>query len=552
MARWLLLWALLVAGAASFCFLWSGRLPLFDTDEPRYAQAAREMMERSDWVLPTFNGEPRYAKPVLFYWLLIGAYRLFGIHEFAARFWSGIAALLIAASLFLSLRFAFNFEAAAFATLCWLTALGTQLFAHAAITDMVLTAFMTGAILAAWHGWRSGQRIWFFVATIATAGAVLTKGPVGLVLPLAILATTGIATKSWQRKIHWQWRDGWIALGCLMLFLALVLPWYWAINVRTRGAFLQQFLLVENVQRYAQSGKIPLWLHLVYFPLTAFLLAFPWSSLAIAAFTPLERLTDNQRAWHTLFRCWALVPVVLFTFSQTKNPQYVLLSTPALSALAALWVTSAASDQERGGKSLWAIAMAMAAVLLFAAHFAINAVPDWRLRLTGGEPIHLGIGFLAMSTLAAIGIALYRLPRRWLVLSGSALLLAFHFFAFHDIASQIGRYRQEPLKRFAQLASFQLAPTDQLVVYRRDLSSVVFYSNRRVMRVDDLTKLEQLLKQPRRVDVLTHVRWLPEVMRIRGVRLVERHGAFVWVSNRPATQPKHLPNSTVSSKRQPD
>jgi 4-amino-4-deoxy-L-arabinose transferase-like glycosyltransferase len=70
------LWALL-ALAIFLCFWETTKTPLFDTDEPRYAQAAKEMMLRGDWVLPTFNGQPRYAKPVMFYWLLIAAYKSF-------------------------------------------------------------------------------------------------------------------------------------------------------------------------------------------------------------------------------------------------------------------------------------------------------------------------------------------------------------------------------------------------------------------------------------------------------------------------------------------
>ena len=136
---------MLTALAALLCFWQMGSVPLFDTDEPRYAQAAREMMERDDWVLPTFNGRPRYAKPVLFYWLIIVAYRLFGVNEFAARFWSGVAALGIACLLGAMMRQAFGVDAALLTALVWLTMVGTQFFAHAAITDMVLTFFMTAS-----------------------------------------------------------------------------------------------------------------------------------------------------------------------------------------------------------------------------------------------------------------------------------------------------------------------------------------------------------------------------------------------------------------------
>ncbi len=541
---------LLALLATVILFLGSGQISLFDTDEPRYAQAAREMMERGDWILPTFNGQPRYAKPVFFYWLLISAYRLFGVNEFAARFWSGVACFAIAALLFFALRKPFGWETAFFASLCWLTAFGAQLFAHAAITDMVLTAFMTAAVLAAWQGVISRQVLWFFAVAVAVAGAVLTKGPVGLVLPLAILAITAFSVRP-PLPFRWGHKEAFAFVSSAALFLALVLPWYLAVNERTGGEFLRQFLLVENVQRYAQSGKMPLWLHAVYFPVTAFLLAFPWSALGIWMLGRTrakghgtgdagQGLTEQQQMWYWLLRWWAIVPVLLFTLSRTKNPQYVLLSAPALCALAALWAAHASLEQERRGKGLWAATMAFAAALAFVAPTFVNRVPDWRMRLTGGTPIELGWSILAVGIITLAAGFLVFVPRRQLMLLGSAAMVL-TYLLLGPVVIQLGRYRQEPLKHFAQMASAQLSSADQLVVYRRDLSSVVFYSNRRVRRVDDAKELAQLLQQPHRVDVLTHVKVLPELKRVKGWHLVERQGAFLWLSNRPVACPEHSP-----------
>ncbi len=543
-------WAVLVLLATVTLFLGSGQIPLFDTDEPRYAQAAREMMERGDWVLPTFNGQPRYAKPVFFYWLLISAYRLFGVNEFAARFWSGVAGFAIAALLFFALRKPFGWETAAFTSLCWLTAFGAQLFAHAAITDMVLTAFMTAAILAAWQGLLSQQVWWFLVATVAAAGAVLTKGPVGLVLPLTIIGVAALSVRP-PLLFQWQRKEALVLAGCSVIFLALVLPWYLAVNERTGGEFLRQFLLVENVQRYAQSGKMPFWLHAVYFPVTAFLLAFPWSALGIWMLGRTQtkgrgkgeggrELTEQQQMWHWLLRWWAVVPVLLFTFSRTKNPQYVLLSAPALCALAALWATNASTEQERRGKGLWAVTMAFAAALVPVTPAFVNRFPDWRMRLTGGAPIELGWSVFAIGAISLAAVLFIFVSRRQLILMGSATMVAIYLL-LGPVVAQLGRYRQEPFKHFAQMASAQLSSADQLVVYRRDLSGVVFYSNRRVKRVDDAKELAQMLRQPHRVDVLTHVKVLPELKRVKGWHLVERQGAFLWLSNRPVACPEHSP-----------
>jgi 4-amino-4-deoxy-L-arabinose transferase-like glycosyltransferase len=549
------LWALL-ALAIFLCFWGNDKTPLFDTDEPRYAQAAKEMMQRGDWVLPTFNGQPRYAKPVMFYWLLIAAYKIFGVNEFAARFWSGVAAIVIALLLYFALRTIFGQESALAASLCWLTSIAALIFAHAAITDMVLVAFMTGAIIALWVGLVTNCTFWFLLASVSMGFAVLTKGPVGVVLPLMVFAVSAIIHRP-TVSVPLRHLVA-IGVGCLILFLATVLPWYVAVSIRTNGEFLRQFFLVENVSRYAQGAKLPLWVHLAYFPATAFVLAFPWSAFGIWMLSSLSGLTDEQKQWLTLLKVWAILPVLVFSFSQTKNPQYVLLAVPALTSLGALLLTlpipSEASRElwllkRRFALLTWFSLTLVAAALIISSQPLINSVPNWRVRLAGDGFVDFGWSRWAMSgfvlvmciagLLALLKIRAFSL-RHFFPIS-VASMLAIHAVALGAFVPKVGYYRQEPLKHFAETASSQLKRDDLLVVYRRDLSSVVFYSNRRVLRVDDPSHLIRLLRQNRRVDVLTHVRFSSDLERLKGVKLhlVERCGAFLWLSNRDASCPIH-------------
>ncbi len=529
----------LFAVAVFLCFWGSHKVPLFDTDEPRYAQAAREMMERGDWILPTFNGQPRYAKPVLFYWLIIGSYKVFGVNEFAARFWSGVAAIAIALALYFTIKPIFGWEAGIASSLFWLTSLGTLIFAHAAITDMVLTTFMIGAIVALWLGAQGQKPIWFFLASLFCALAVLTKGPMGVILPLTIFSIALFLIRSSPFRLLSLERLIPVALGCVALFLIVTVPWYLAVNIRTNGEFLRQFLFVENVQRYAQSGKLPLWMHMVYFPLVAFGLGFPWSLLGIGAFGKVPNLTDSQRQWHTLLRVWAILPLLIFTFSRTKNPQYVLLSIPALTTLAAIWCTVSDPTTKRWVRVSWSVTTAFAAFLLFLTPTLLNLNPEWRMRLTGHETVMFGWSIFAMGLLALAMVTFMALPNNLFRVLTVAAMLGLHALALDTFIPQLGRYRQEPLKHFSQMAAYQMGSRDLLVVYRRDLSSIVFYSNRRVIRVDDIKKLKELMHRNCRVDVFTHVRSLPDLQQVSGWHLVERQGAFVWVSNRKVTCPLH-------------
>jgi hypothetical protein len=202
------------------------------------------------------------------------------------------------------------------------------------------------------------------------------------------------------------------------------------------------------------------------------------------------------------------------------------------------WIATASPSQERCGKNFWSVTMMLLALSLMLAPFLLNSVADWRMRLAGGEPVQLGWGIWGMAMLALLSMSLVSLPRHQFVVAVSALFCLWHAIAFSSLVPSVGAYRQLPLKHFAQQSARQLRGGDLLVVYRRDLSSVVFYSHRKVMRVDDRRQLADLLNTPHRVDVLTHVRFLPELQGLPLHRVERRHG-FVWLSNRFVHCPVH-------------
>ena len=194
----------LVAAAGVF-FANLGGPRLWDRDEPRTAGCAAEMLQRGDWVTPVFNDELRSHKPVMLYWLMMSSYSVFGVNEFAARFWSAALALLTVMMTYGIGRRLLGHREGVWSAIALSTTLMFDVAARAATPDSTLIFFSTLAIWLFVVGafrpvvgkqepaWRRNDFCypgrWWQVALmfVAMSGGVLTKGPVGLVLPTAVL-----------------------------------------------------------------------------------------------------------------------------------------------------------------------------------------------------------------------------------------------------------------------------------------------------------------------------------------------------------------------------
>jgi len=325
-----------IAALAALVFFFNlGATGLWDEDEPWYATCAREMAERGDWVVPTFNGALFPEKPPLMFWLMIIGYKLFGMTEFAARFWSAVFGVGTALTTYHLGRRLFSAEVGFWAGLIMSSTVMFTVSARAATVDSALT-FITTVALAVFatsgsytasnsHTTRPPQQTfvpgpWLsFAAIYAAIGlAVLAKGPVGLLLPVAtmglflmIMNRPGTASPAVAEKTPLPPSDGrqgaetnatsarFIAkLGAALrlfapsnvfraawqlrpltataLVAAVALPWYVLVEYRTNGQFLSQFLGEQNFQRVfrpMQSHRGPI----VYYVPAILVGFFPWS-----------------------------------------------------------------------------------------------------------------------------------------------------------------------------------------------------------------------------------------------------------------------------------
>ena len=287
-----------------------GRSAIGDADEAFYAQSAREMVEQGDWITPHYNYEYRFQKPVFFYWMVAGAYRVAGVSETAARFPSALAGLALALMTWAIGRRWVGASVGLVAGAIVATSFGYFTIAHASLPDLPLAAFIT---LATWALFEAGapaldaaaastgrgtgasapddrtRRWWVLLAGLAIGFGMLTKGPVALVLPVLVylFARLVMADGLLPSRRGWfglRWLD--VALAAVVL-LAVALPWFLAMAEVHGIAYLRRFFVGENLERFATeryNGRRPLWF---YAPIIFGGLA-PWSSLMVL-WIPLDR-----------------------------------------------------------------------------------------------------------------------------------------------------------------------------------------------------------------------------------------------------------------------
>src|SRR5208283_1974628 len=272
---------LLVAFCGFLFFYGLGAFGLLGADEPRYAQVAREMLERSDWVTPTLLGKPWLEKPALYYWQAMVSFRAYGITDQAARLPAAFdAALLIAAIYFFLRRFrpGSEMDGALIAASC----AGVIGFARAAATDMPLAAAFAIAVLA-WYAWYESERHVYLAAFyLLLALGTLAQGPVEPALAAVIIVLFVAVKRDWRAIPRTLWLPG------VVLYLAVALPWYIAVQLRN-PEFFRFFILEHNLARFSQDvyhHREPFW-----FYLPVFLLAMmPWTLALIVAVAQHVRL----------------------------------------------------------------------------------------------------------------------------------------------------------------------------------------------------------------------------------------------------------------------
>jgi 4-amino-4-deoxy-L-arabinose transferase-like glycosyltransferase len=499
----------LLVSALSIAFLALGfpSNSLWDEDEPRFAAIAEAMLVSGDWVVPRYNDTLAVDKPVLMHWCMAACYTVFGVSEFSARLPSVIATLLTALALLRAGIHWFNTPTGVIAALAYVGCLLVGIESHAATPDAILTALCTWAtVLVAEAILPLPGRTTPIRMTVSRAAivggllglGVLCKGPIGFVGPLAVL-------------LPWAW---WLAvtdrmsgrgqaqptlqslaadavpatlralattrLGVVTLtMLAVALPWYVLVGIRTDGAWPAGFFFIHNIGRAAaamESHGGGVWYH----PVTMLVGFYPWScflpfSMVLVAWRILHRTEAAKPVFvNGLLLLWIVVWVTGFSVAATKLPNYVMPAYPAAALLVAAVAVEAAS-RERWPHPRWLTAglgwlafggIATVAVVIVATFFGMpDAAPA---AFVGLVPV---VGALACFWIA-------QRNRMAAVQAFTVIALVYTTLAVGPVASWLGRANSLP--DLVRKAHAHAGGKARIGTFTHNTPNIVFYSHGRV------------------------------------------------------------------------
>ncbi|MBL8149628.1 MAG: glycosyltransferase family 39 protein [Blastocatellia bacterium] len=454
-----------------------GGLAFVGPDEPRYAQVAREMFERRDFVTPTLLGHTWFEKPVLLYWLMMGCYKIFGVNEWAARFPNATLATISLLLVYIVASRAANKSIALWSSLSLATSALYLGLARAASFDMPLTFTFTLALLLFYladvEEVATKKKLYMSGFYAAVGLALLAKGLVGPVLITAIVLLYLLLSGQIKKGFCYYPFAG----SLIVLLVASI--WYWPVIAKHQWLFIDEFFIQHHFQRYT-SNKYRHPGPIYYFLLIVSAGIFPWTLFLIVQLsTNIKKMLESFRSkplfgkYETAFDklqllafCWILVPLLFFSFSGSKLPGYILPIFPALGLIVGYKLDQISTTQSNQLVRVTAIFLIIfGGGLGYFAGKELNATPTAQFALLG------------LSIVIAIGMFIVRLKPLLLFSPLLAVLISLLLFPGIEYDSSIA-----PLSK---RAAIELRPEEEIIFFNSLEYAPFFYTNGRIVKDKD-------------------------------------------------------------------
>jgi 4-amino-4-deoxy-L-arabinose transferase-like glycosyltransferase len=482
---------------------------LWNPDEPRYAQVAREMVERGDWIVMHFNERTYADKPPLFFWAVAFSSFLWqGFSSFAVRFPSALFATCTVLLTFLLGKRFYGNRAGFFSGLILATSLEFAYLSVRANIDATLTFFTTASlycfILWYFHEERKRARLLIYGFYAAMALATLTKGPIGFILPLLVCLIYLSFQKDWKAMKEMRLVTG------LMLFLGMVLAWYLPAVARGGPDYLRATLLQHSVERFSTGWgghAKPFYYYFLRMPVDF----LPWSIFLPAAILHgfSSRLKEKKPFY--FFLTWYVVIFIFFSLSKGKRGLYLLPLYPGLALLVGKVWSDFVNSSLGSLKPQW---MSWPCLGCAAAALVAGFAGPWIVWMKLPSYFYYSLPVSVVLVAGGLsGLLLYR-RRTWgiIFLLISGLTAAGFFYAFRVAFPLANPYRSG--RFLSQEITSRIQPGEKVGIYGESMNSYSFYTGIVPIReLKDGEDLFRFLESRERVFCIVTEKWFEAFQR---------------------------------------
>jgi 4-amino-4-deoxy-L-arabinose transferase-like glycosyltransferase len=416
-------------------FISIGMIPLFDLDEGAFSEATREMLVSGDYITTYLNGELRFDKPILIYWLQLVSIQIFGINEFGFRFPSALASIFWAIGIFLFTKRYFSIKVALFASIAMVSSLQIALIAKAAIADALLNLFIASSMFMVYIYYETKNKKYLYLTFVFIGLGALTKGPVAIFVPFMVT----LIFFSIKREFIF-WLKSIFDIRGLAIFAIIALPWYIAEYMAQGQLFIDGFFLKHNVNRFSgslegHSGT------LLYFLPVVIIGFLPFTSVLFRVLKDTKKIIKDDLKLFLFV--WFLFVFLFFSFSGTKLPHYVIYGYTPMFILIGLYISEIKSKF-----LLYLPIMVLSTILLFLpeilGYISTSTKDEFTKDVLLGYEEYFGL-FYRFIFLAIFFI--FFIAKKYSIETNSIILAIYTIFIVNFVVMpNVGNIKQLPLK----------------------------------------------------------------------------------------------------------
>lgn len=441
------LYLVLLTSLCFFSFSYQlGEVPPYHTDENFYILSAKNMLQSGDYLTPMYHEEKRFAKPILFYWLVAASYKAFGINLVSARLWSVVFGTLSAGLVFLLGRRLLTSQAALLGAFILPSIYLHFQISRWATTDMTLNFFILCSFYFFIRGFQQepNRRRNFYLFYFAMALGFLTKGPPAILLPCLTIAAFLFVRGDWKMFAEMR-----LPAGVLILLIVDV-PWFAAMYFMHGDEFLNHLLGSELSDRIFHQTPFS------FYYLGVFVRYYlPWSLFLICSFAVMTtdfksrmlKFFDKENYAILFFSLWILVPIIVFSAFRIEHSRYMLPASPAVALILGHYFTRLANSERGFKRPLFKIPFYLT-LLVFFLLTLVTAVGIIAFQSTTSVPFKIMFLPLFLATGAAVMILMFIARRK------IALIITLAIFQTLSLAlingDAIPYFNRYPMKKFAQ------------------------------------------------------------------------------------------------------